>query len=227
MSVAADIQTLQPGAVIELFEMELNGETVRFHAGTNALFQPVIWGGESYAPLPIQADGFDLTTSGSLPRPRLRVANIDGVVSQALLEGDIVGARVVRRRTLARYLDAANFPAGNPHADPTAEMAPDVFYIDRKTSENRVVVEFELASSLDVGVVKLPKRQIIQNSCSWRYRGAECGYAGPPVATTFDSPATSPTQDQCGKRLASCKLRFGETAVLPYGGFPAAGLVRT
>jgi phage-related protein len=33
--------------------------------------------------------------------------------------------------------------------------------------------------------------------------------------------------DQCGKRLDSCKLRFGEGAVLPYGGFPAAGLVRT
>lgn len=226
MSVAADIQTLQPGAVIELFELEVGAEVLRFHAGTNALLQPVVWGGMTYTPLPIQAEGFDLSTSGSMPRPRLRVANIEGVVSQALLDGDIAGAKVTRRRTMARYLDAVNFPAGNPDADPTAEMTPDVFYIDRKTSESKVMVEFELASSLDVGAVKLPKRQIIQNSCPWRYRSAECGYAGGPVATVLDNPTTDPAADQCGKRLSSCKLRFGETAVLPYGGFPAAGLVR-
>ncbi|TCS68254.1 hypothetical protein EDC61_1305, partial [Sulfuritortus calidifontis] len=30
----------------------------------------------------------------------------------------------------------------------------------------------------------------------------------------------------CGKRLASCKLRFGPYAELPFGGFPAVGLLR-
>ena len=228
MSITADIQSLTTGALVELFELQIGAELVRFHAGTNSLMQPVVWAGNTYTPLPVQAEGFDLSTGGKMPRPKLRIANIDGVVSQTLLGADIAGSKVTRRRTMVRYLDAVNFPGGaNPDADPTAEMTPDVFYIDRKTAETKAVVEFELASSMDVAGVKLPKRQIIQNSCPWRYRGGECGYAGPPVATVLDAPTDDPMKDQCGKRLSSCKLRFGETAVLPYGGFPAAGLVRT
>mgnify|MGYP000414407764 CR=1 FL=1 len=228
MSITADIQSLTPGALVELFELQIGAELVRFHAGTNSLMQPVVWAGHTYTPLPVQAEGFGLSTGGKMPRPKLRIANIDGVASQTLLGADIAGSKVTRRRTMVRYLDAVNFPGGvNPDADPTAEMTPDVFYIDRKTAETKAVVEFELASSMDVAGVKLPKRQIIQNSCPWRYRGGECGYAGPPVATVLDAPTGDPVKDQCGKRLSSCKLRFGETAVLPYGGFPAAGLVRT
>jgi hypothetical protein len=37
-----------------------------------------------------------------------------------------------------------------------------------------------------VGVV-LPRRQIIANVCQWKYRGAECGYTGPPVADANDN----------------------------------------
>lgn len=227
MTISAAIQELEPGAIIELFELELNGETLRFHAGTNELFEPVTWCGNQYMPLPIQAEGFEVNASGSVPRPRLRVANIDGIISQALQEGqDLAGCKVTRRRTLARYLDAVNFPGGNPTADPMAELVPDVFYIDRKTTENKAIVEFELSTAMDMVGVRLPKRQIIQNSCPWEYRSAECGYAGPPVADTLDSPTDDMTRDQCGKRLASCRLRWGEANVLPYGGFPAAGLVR-
>lgn len=226
--IAASVQSLSPGAVIELFELHLETEVLRFHAGTNELMQSVRWAGQDYAPMPVQAEGFELSGRGTLPRPKLRVANIDGIISQAMAEGDdLAGRKVIRRRTLARYLDASNFPDGNPDADPTAEFPQDIFYVDRVSDENVAFVEFELASAMDLAGVMLPRRQIIQNSCCWRYRSAECGYAGPPVATNFDVPTSDMAQDSCGKRLASCKLRFGETAVLPYGGFPAAGLVRT
>jgi lambda family phage minor tail protein L len=230
MSISSDIQKLEPGAIIELFDMELDGAVVHFHAGTNELFEPVVWDGITYSPLPIQADGFEKNTGGGLPRPKIRIANIDGIISQALLTRDfedLTGAKVTRRRTMKKYLDAVNFAEGNPSADPTAEMQPDIFFIDRKSAENKAIVEFELASALDIGAVKLPKRQIIQNSCTWRYRGAECSYAGGPVATILDAPTGDLAADQCGKRLSSCKLRFGETGVLPYGGFPAAGLARS
>jgi len=33
-------------------------------------------------------------------------------------------------------------------------------------------------------------------------------------------------RDQCGKRLQSCRLRFGATGSLPFGGFPGANLTR-
>ncbi len=35
----------------------------------------------------------------------------------------LVGATVVRRRVYARFLDAVNFVAGNPEADPEQELA--------------------------------------------------------------------------------------------------------
>jgi len=68
----------------------------------------------------------------------------------------------------------------NPTADPAAEFPVDIFYIDRKASETKDAVEFELSSSFDVAGVQLPRRQIIQNVCTWRYRGAECGWTTPP-----------------------------------------------
>lgn len=108
----------------------------------------------------------------------------------------------------------------NPTADPNQYLSRDVWVVDRKSSENRVVIEFELAAPIDVAGVMLPRRQVVANVCAWRYRSAECGYAGGPVADRDDNPTTNPALDACGKRLASCKLRFGQTGVLPFGGFP-------
>ena len=88
------------------------------------------------------------------------------------------------------------------------------------------VVEFELAASFDLEGVALPRRQIVQNVCPWTYRGAECGYTGLSYFNGNDAAVTSAAQDACGKRLSSCKKRFGANAELPFGGFPAAGLIR-
>jgi len=66
----------------------------------------------------------------------------------------------------------------------------------------------------------------VQNICPWRYRSSECGYTGTAYFNANDQSVTTLEQDVCGKRLSSCKLRFGEFAELPYGGFPASGLIR-
>jgi lambda family phage minor tail protein L len=76
-----------------------------------------------------------------------------------------------------------------------------------------------------VAGVKLPRRQFIQNACTWLYRGADCGYTGDPVANEFGLPTTILANDACGKRLTDCQARFGAQAILPYGGFPACGLI--
>lgn len=107
-------------------------------------------------------------------------------------------------------------------ADPTAEFPLDIFYVERKVSENRAIVEFELAAASDVEGVLLPRRQVIANVCSWTYRSSECSYAGGAVAQADDTPTTNINLDVCGKRVSSCKLRFGALAELPYGGFPGS-----
>lgn len=230
-TITSEIQKLEPSAIVELFEMDataFGGDLLRFHAGTNGLLQNLVWQGNTYTAFPIKASGFDLSGNGQLPRPKLQVANVSGAITVLVLTyDDLLGAKITRKRTLAKYLDAVNFPGGtNPSADPTAEFADDIFYIDRKATETRDVVEFELAAAFDVAGIQLPRRQIIQNVCVWRYRGGECGYTGTNYFDANDAPVGSAGLDVCGKRLTSCEARFGANNPLPFGSFPAAGLTR-
>lgn len=228
-SITSEIQKLEPSAVIELYELDatvIGGDLLRFHAGTNKLNQNVIWQGNEYVRYPIAATGFEYSTSGSLPRPKIQISNYLSAISTLILSlNDLMGAKFTRKRTLRKYLDAVNFSDGiNASADPDAFFPDEIYFIDRKSIENRNSVEFELACSFDLSGVQLPRRQIIQNVCVWKYRGAECGYTGANYFTASDVKIDDVTKDSCGKRLTSCKLRFGDHSQLPFGGFPGADL---
>lgn len=225
MTIETEIQSLSPSAIVELFVLDATnipeGELMYFHAGTNALSQPVVWQGVTYTPLPIEAEGFDVSTQGTLPRPKVRVANVDGLLSAAVAASDdLVGAKFTRKRTFARYLDAVNFPGGvNPEANASQHFSDDIWYVEQKISENRYVIEWELSSALDLQGVTLPSRQVIQNTCWWRYRGPECSYVGTPFDTN-DLPSTV-GNDFCAKHLGSCRVRHPNVTV-PFGGFPGS-----
>lgn len=230
--IAEDLQSLTPGNMVVLYELDLTviggTDTLYFHPGVNALGANVVWDGQTYSRFPIEASGFERSGSGSLPRPRMTVANLDGLMGQAARElGGLEGAKLTRTRTFLKYLDAVNFEGGvNPHADPSQYIERDVWYVARKVSDNRIMLEYELAANFDLAGIKLPRRQVIQNVCPWRYRSAECSYNGAPVADIRDAPVSTMAEDRCGKRLSSCKLRFGANNPLPFGGFPGAGLTR-
>lgn len=226
MEISELIQKLDPGTLLEFLEIDvtdLGDQIYYFHnGGINELNADVTWQGQVYVAFPYEIDGFEMTTSGKFPRPKLKIANVTGLVTPLLKTfDDFIGVKITRKRTFLKYLDAVNFTGGNTSADPNSHFPDDVFYVDRKSSENMAVVEFELASSLDLNKVLLPRRQIIQNTCQWIYKSAECTYAGADAADINDNPGGTP--EACGKRLVSCKLRFGNYAVLPYGGFIGAG----
>ena len=231
LKISSELQKLAPNAIIELYELDASpfgGDVYYFHAGTNSLTQTVTWQGQQYQPYPVKITGFEICTGGQIPRPKMAVSNISGIITALVLAyDDLLGAKVTRKRTMQKYLDAVNFSGGvNPNADPTAEFPDDIYYVERKTSENKSAVEFELSASFDVQGVKLPRRQIIQNICPWKYRGAECGYAGTNYFDSNDQPVGYLGLDVCGKRISSCELRFGANAELPFGGFPAASLIK-
>lgn len=226
MSIKAEIQSLSPTALLELFILDATnmpgGNILRFHAGTNGLLAPVVWQNETYLPLPIKADGFDITTKGALPRPKMTIANAGGLLSSEVRSfNDFVGCKVVRKRTFQKYLDAQNFEGNvNPSADPNQHLPDDVWYVERKLTENRYLIEFELSSAMDLQGVQLPARQIIQQSCMWRYRGVECGWNGAFFDKNNNGTA-DPAQDACAKTLSACKTRF-QTSPIRFGGFPGA-----
>ena len=174
--VFSDIQKVNPSAIIELFTLTLDnalhGATTvyRFHAGTNLDANgKIVWAGNEYLRFPVQATGFAYQR-GQLPRPTLTVSNMGSpsisaillTVNQTTAGNDLTGAKVIRIRTMARFLDAANFsgatnPFGTP--DPTAEFPQEIYYIDRKKAENRQVVSWELAAVFDLAGIRSPKRQ--------------------------------------------------------------------
>ncbi|HTG55034.1 MAG TPA: phage minor tail protein L, partial [Niabella sp.] len=180
-----------------------------------------------YTRLPIEADGFERSGTGQQARPTLRIANIDGLISAvSRANQDLVKTTVIRRRTFLKYLDAVNFEGGvNPTADPNAVLDDETYLIDRKSGENKIQVEYELTSALDLEGQFLPKRMCVRTNCTWKYRSAECGYGGPPVATKYDEPTSDPLLDDCSKTLNGCTLRYGN-GELPIGVFPAIGLIR-
>lgn len=421
MTIQQDIRSLAPGQVIELYELDataLGGAVTRITSNASPLAGPVVWQGNTYNPFPVDAEGFDYSGQGSLPRPKMKVANVTGAMSVlAAAYGDLLGAKLTRRRTLAKYLDAANWPAlrnlllnsdtlvgsgltaatvtadaalnsrgeqaadqltedtsagtghfsarttqalasgavctasvsvrpagvgakrylslhvratgpygasqgavfdpatgaatfvsagctaasaqnvdgswrvsvtfpattatgaatlrcqlctgsgtlapnytgdgvsgllldsaqfevaaaasayqavgsvwsPNPSADPTAAFPDEVFFIDRKSDENPVFLEFELAAAFDVQGVQLPRGVVVQNVCPWQYRLASdasgCTYAGTSYFDANDAPVGSLAQDVCSRRLSGCKVRHPGVD-LPFGGIPGAGMVR-
>ena len=174
-AIVSNLQNTNPSAIIELFTLQLDnslhGATTiyRFHAGSSLKDNgEIVWAGNSYQRFPIQAEGFAFQ-KGMLPRPTLTVSNALGTITAILLNvntttagNDLTGATVTRIRTLARFLDAVNFPGDiNPYGtpDPTAEFPQEIYKIDRKSAENREVVQFELAAPTDLAGVRIPGRQ--------------------------------------------------------------------
>lgn len=226
--INAELQSLTPNALIELFILDtsvIGFATIDyFFAGTDINRLPIVFQGISYQPIPLEASGFEFSGQGATPKPTLTVSNAGGIISATALQyNDLVGAKVTRKRTFMKFLD------DQPTADPTQELAQDVYFVNRKVSENAIEVQFELTTSFDLVGLMLPSRQVMQNSCPWIYKGPECAWV--PVAGKYfdfsDAPQTLPGADSCGKRLTSCQLRQGATNQITFGGFPGAQVYQT
>jgi len=165
------LQNADAKTVVELFDFELNtaqhGETTiyRFTNTKNELGNDIVWQGNTYTAIPLKAEGYEASGQGTLPRPSIAVSNLLGTFTSliALLPDGLEGCKVTRTRTLSMFLDAVNFTGGsNSDADPTSYFRPrDIYFIDRKSMENRDIISYEMCSAFDLVGVRLPKRQIL------------------------------------------------------------------
>ena len=243
MTIVKDAQEFTPGTRVELFDvnfMKLGSALFHFCSSydlTNPTDpKPVRWRGINYSPIPIEASGFEYSGKGTMPRPTLKISNVLLLPSALINQfGDPLGAKVTRWVTFSDYLDNGATPDDNQH------FPPEIFVIDRKKSQNKLVVEFELASVLDQQGKKLPGRQVLAGVCTHTYRvyggidedGADyfnyirvtCPYVASVYYKGNGEATANADEDECGKRLVDCKLRFG-IAPLPYRGFPAVGGVK-
>ena len=198
----AEIMALTPSAVIELFVLDasdlVGGGIYRFHAGTNQVGSDIIWQNETYQRMPIKAEGFEWSSKGTLPRPKLTVSNLDGVAGALIRDlDDLVGAKVTRKRCFSRHLD------GMPGADPDAHWPDEQWQINQKSTETDTHIEFELVAPMDAQGAKIPRRIINAGYCGWDYTASE----------------VCPFISSCKRRLKDCKANYPGQA-LPFGGFP-------
>lgn len=251
MSLNSDYQKLEPGNSIRLLEIDGLAfgvpEVLRYHAysiphseqqiigaGGDESSLPaksIWWQDKEYKAWPCQIEGIEASTDGTGAQPKLSVANLDSsITALCLAYDDLLQAKVIIHDTLVQYLDAQNFPEGNSTADPIQEKL-QVFYIDSKSGEDNETVEFTLSSPMDLQGMMIPTRQL-HSLCTWcirnKYRSGDgCDYAGTRYFDKNNNPVDDPSQDDCPGTLTACKLRFGESNELPFGGFPGTSLIRS
>lgn len=165
-------------------------------AANDLLFGTGTEGGEhTYVALPIFMESVERSAEGAQNRPTLTFANVESIIKNssgfktemdkvdgsnnltwdATVDGkavasvdfvteDLVGARVTRRKTLEKYTGAGV----TAH-----EFQKELFIIDRISNKSSIFIEVELASPLDLGGVRLPRRQVVGKYCSWIYQAGE------------------------------------------------------
>ncbi len=190
----------------------------------------MVYNGISYPPLEVKIEGMAWTGEGKMPRPTITVSNITKVfMAEVISFNDLVGAKLTRQRTFKKYLD------GQSEADPSAAFPEDVFYVERKLHQNKFLLQFELKAAVDIENILIPRRQVlpicdhvyrIWTGSAFDYTHATCPYTD---VDYYDATgvATTADQDECGKNMNDCKLRFPSTNntddQLPGRFFPGVG----
>ena len=210
---------LQPSTLVQLFEIDISeilmgdklektlrdnqsfnvnlpsNNIFRFHnnvilSSTNNRVDDIIFQGNTYVAMPIEATGYETNSKGQAATPKLGLAVKDeGVPEFKQLKSlmrdleDLIGAKITRIRTFVKYLDAANqFIKADKklqeesEPDQFAFFTPDIYFVDRKSSETSTRLELELASFINYEKIKLPQRILNSTRCPWTYRGEGCCY---------------------------------------------------
>ena len=227
-----DFSNLQPNfeELADLYGVNVGADTVyRFCPMINGT-NPIVWQGESYQPLPVEAEGFEHKANGKLARPKLRIANPDGIFSKIVHSNeDFAKCKVTRKRTFARFLDEDNFQNRNLNlegenpfgkSDTRSAFMDDVFFINSKTTEDKKAIEFELVSVLELEKAYVPARVVLSGYCNWKYRcSIGCGYSGLPIETEEGASLTEgfAYSHNRSKGLASDVINPGSVDFTKYG----------
>jgi len=136
----------------------LGGAVYHFTPNIYASGASIVWNGATYTPIAITSAGWTLSSTGAQPTPTITVTNANKTLLSAVIAlGDIVGATYSRVRTFQKFLD------GQPAADSTQFVGPDIYVVYQKTSHTNKQITWQLASILDRPGLKLPARQALKD----------------------------------------------------------------
>lgn len=158
-----ELQKLSQGSAwVELFVLDatkFGGPVYRFCNHLNRSGGAVVFGGVTYNPMPIMVEGYDLNQTGTNAKPTLSLSNLSKVLLSGIVnQGDLVGAKVSRIRTLSKFLADGDTP------NSSAFVGPDVMFVEQKTFHTRSMIQFQLTSVMDRNGMKLPRRQVLKDA---------------------------------------------------------------
>ncbi len=230
-----DVNQFDPGKLVTLYELDMTiygGSTSYFTENTTTSGTVVYFDNQAYTPIDCEADGFEIKTGEALPRPTFSVSNISKSFQSSVNSyNDLIGCILTRKRTFTKYLDDGADP------DVSAVFASDIWVIEQKTLQNKIMITWELAAYLDFQGVYIPKRQIVRDTCLHRYRvysgasfdytNATCPYTGANYFKKDGTPTVNADEDVCGRRMSDCKLRYpNKSDELPLWSFPTVAKTR-
>lgn len=197
MSIVSELNTLSSNGVITaLLEIEIpstpivritnNGEIVNFN-------------GNDYIPLHFKLADLSTAGKGELPDWSIQIDNSTRIIESYLHLYD-------------NYLKV-NGIAGNEinctcyivNTNELSEAILTEYFILSSYSSDANYATFKLGAKSPFRM-RYPRRRIIQNFCSWKFKSTQCGYSGSGVS--------------CNKTLGACRS-FNNSS--RFGGFPGIG----
>lgn len=195
--ITSDLVQSQASPLVELFELILDPMEINPNTDATLFFTPGVEGdlttikfhpigqtnkntdseANEYTAIPMEMSNVEGTSDGPGNRPSLTLANVTDELRSALDDEsftfeDLVGTRIRRRRTFAKYLVGGD-DASSPYEFPEA-----TYIVERIQLRSKTVIVLELAAPFDLEGVKLPGRLVVGKYCSWIYQGREehgCG----------------------------------------------------
>jgi len=191
------------------------GRSILFGAGTEA------GNANIYYSIPIMTEGFETSAQGDVPRPLLTLASIPAIneahkeypaatpfsnLKTAILQlNNLINAKVTRIRTHFKFLHHSNveessfpedFDGWNNAIRRPPELSREIYYVQRKTIEDKETIQFELSSVIDIESFKLPGRLCLASRCPFFYRGEGCCYEYKAASGSADETEQKDTFEQ-------------------------------
>ena len=193
--------------VIDLFEIKLNDfEGYFYFHGSKNFERNLVFQGRTYLYIPCEMSNLQYGSDGKQNRPVIKISNVNNFISNLIKDrGNLLGKEFNRKKMLAKDLDAINFDGAskNPLGASNFKdfISIDKFVVNKKNSENKERVEFELSNILDIDGLTCPSRKVYNNTCQWQYRGHGCNYG---KILNYNGPnvqITKPTKTSLGEVL--------------------------
>jgi len=141
-----DAQKLTADGIVELFEITLgDGSVLRLK-----LNDDVTWQGNSYEGIHIKISGTSRSSDDEKIRPKLTIANPDGVFSFYVGQGHLDAATIVRYRVLRTHIDTDQ-----------NIFRKETWKVRRPVVVNKTVIVLELRNQLDGQFFLVPYRMYI------------------------------------------------------------------